>query len=87
VANVLLATGELDPQRLAVKGLADTQPRVPNDTPANRAKNRRVEIIVDRSDPMEEEVLRLREILGNPADKEGTTAIDVTNPDGPKLSW
>ncbi len=87
VANVLLATGELDPQRLAVKGLADTQPRVPNDTPANRAKNRRVEIIVDRSDPMEEEVLRLREILGNPADKEGTTVIDVTNPDGPKLSW
>lgn len=43
VAHELLAAG-LDPTRLMVSGHADTQPRVPNDTFANRALNRRVEI-------------------------------------------
>jgi chemotaxis protein MotB len=43
VGHELLAAG-LDPQRLMVTGHADTQPRVPNDTPANRAINRRVDV-------------------------------------------
>jgi chemotaxis protein MotB len=43
VAHELLSAG-LDPTRLMVSGHADTQPRVPNDTFANRALNRRVEI-------------------------------------------
>jgi chemotaxis protein MotB len=43
VAHELLAAG-LDPIRLMVSGHADTQPRAPNDTPANRALNRRVDI-------------------------------------------
>jgi chemotaxis protein MotB len=43
VAQELLTAG-LDPTRLMVSGHADTQPRVPNDTFANRALNRRVEI-------------------------------------------
>jgi chemotaxis protein MotB len=43
VAHELLATG-LDPKRLMVTGHADTQPRAPNDSPANRALNRRVDI-------------------------------------------
>jgi chemotaxis protein MotB len=43
VAHELLAAG-LDPTRLMVSGHADTQPRAPNDTPANRALNRRVDI-------------------------------------------
>lgn len=87
VANVLLAAGDIDPQRLSVKGLADTRPRVPNDNPANRAKNRRVEIIIDRSGPMEEEVLRLRELLGNDNPDDGTTVIDVTQPEDQELTW
>jgi type VI secretion system protein ImpK len=32
------------PQRIAAQGLADTQPVAPNDTRANKAMNRRVEI-------------------------------------------
>lgn len=32
------------PERMTAQGLADTQPVVPNDSAANRAKNRRVEI-------------------------------------------
>jgi chemotaxis protein MotB len=43
VGHELLAAG-LDPARLMVSGHADTQPRAPNDTPANRALNRRVDI-------------------------------------------
>ncbi len=43
VAHELLLSG-LEPKRLVVSGYADTQPRVPNDTPANRALNRRVDI-------------------------------------------
>ena len=43
VAHELLAAG-VDPARLMVSGHADTQPRAPNDTPANRALNRRVDI-------------------------------------------
>jgi len=43
VAHELLAAG-LDPTRLMVSGHADTQPRASNDTAANRALNRRVDI-------------------------------------------
>lgn len=84
VANVLLATGDVEPTRLAVKGLADTEPRVGNTSSENRAKNRRVEIIIDMSDPLEEERLRLRELI----EKEGNereTIIDI-RPLGPEAS-
>lgn len=88
VANVLLATGDVEPTRLAVKGLADTAPRVANDSPENRARNRRVEIIVDLSGPMEEHDLRLKELIDSqPLTEE--TVIDVrsgTTPDG-DISW
>lgn len=43
VAHELLQSG-IDPARVMVSGHADTQPRAPNDTPANRALNRRVDI-------------------------------------------
>ena len=43
VAQELLGAG-LEPSRLVVSGHADTQPKAPNDTPANRALNRRVDI-------------------------------------------
>lgn len=43
VAHELLAAG-IAPERLAVSGHADTQPRAPNDTPENRALNRRIDV-------------------------------------------
>src|SRR6185436_2629048 len=43
VGHELLAAG-LDPARLMVTGHADTQPRAANDSAANRALNRRVDI-------------------------------------------
>lgn len=46
VLEQLLADGKIKPEDTEVKGLADTQPLVPNDSRENRATNRRVEIII-----------------------------------------
>lgn len=53
VAHVLLESSGLDPGRLVVSGHADTRPRAPNDTPENRAKNRRVDISIVRGDQLD----------------------------------
>jgi type VI secretion system protein ImpK len=39
-----LAAKMAQPARLSSEGRADSEPIAPNDTPANRARNRRVEI-------------------------------------------
>ena len=51
VAHFMLNTKGTDPNRIVVQGYADTKPLVPNDTADNRAKNRRVEIIITQEDP------------------------------------
>ncbi len=38
----------IEPSRLTATGLADLNPIVPNDTPENRALNRRVEFVLDK---------------------------------------
>ncbi len=54
VAHALLADPTLDPKRFLLEGHADSDPLVPNDTPENRALNRRVELIIKR---VKEEVI------------------------------
>jgi chemotaxis protein MotB len=44
VATEILKTGSIEPTRLKIAGFAETQPRVPNDSSNNRAKNRRIDI-------------------------------------------
>ena len=44
--NRLLVQTLQDPGRIRTEGLADAQPLAPNDTPENRARNRRVEILL-----------------------------------------
>lgn len=39
---------DIDPGRITVQGFADTRPLRPNDSNENRAKNRRVEVIIQR---------------------------------------
>ena len=68
VANVLVARDQVEPTRLSVTGLADTEPRVENTSAENRARNRRVEIIIDLSGPIEEQEMRLRELMNPEAD-------------------
>lgn len=97
VANALLAVEEVEPTRLAVKGLADTKPRVSNDTVESRAKNRRVEIIVDLSGPLQEQEVELRELVESGAlDQEAVIdfeanptpeiLLDDNNPDN-NITW
>jgi len=51
VAHFLLENKGIDPRRMVVEGYADTKPLFPNDSAENRAKNRRVEIILVQDDP------------------------------------
>ncbi|MDV3504348.1 flagellar motor protein MotB [Marinobacter sp. M-5] len=88
VANVLLAQNYVEPARIAVTGLADTEPRVPNTSADNRASNRRVEIIIDLSEPMQEQEIRLRELIRSES-AGPDTALDIesdsTSPE--TLNW
>jgi len=45
VVELMISRG-VDPRRLAASGYAYTRPVAPNDSPANRAKNRRIEIVL-----------------------------------------
>ena len=47
VADYMSSTGGLGSGRLSVSGFADTKPLDSNDTAAGRARNRRIEIIID----------------------------------------
>ncbi len=49
VVHEFLKTSKIPANRFVLEGYAETQPLVPNDTSKNRAKNRRVEIIVLKS--------------------------------------
>lgn len=61
VAHELMLGGALPPQRFEVSGFADTVPLAPNDSPENRARNRRVEILVKQGveDELDKDDLKL----------------------------
>jgi outer membrane protein OmpA-like peptidoglycan-associated protein len=46
VYDYVIQTGGIAAARLSYKGYSDTKPKVPNDTPENKAKNRRTELKV-----------------------------------------
>ncbi|MDX1572541.1 MAG: flagellar motor protein MotB [Methylophaga sp.] len=49
VVHELLGYNEMPAERFVLEGYADTRPLLPNDSAANRAQNRRVEIVVLKS--------------------------------------
>lgn len=61
VAHALFDEGKLTQDRFAVSGHADTRPLVSNDTPAGRARNRRVEVQIDQG--LSEEVKKDLEVI------------------------
>ncbi len=63
VANALLGKRVLQPTRLSVQGYAETRPRADNVTPEGRALNRRVEIIIDLAEPMQDFQSRALELI------------------------
>ncbi|MCW5588696.1 MAG: OmpA family protein [Legionellales bacterium] len=48
VVKEFIESSGMDAERLEIRGHGDTQNLAPNDTPENRAKNRRVEIMIDQ---------------------------------------
>jgi len=54
VAHELFADPRMDQSRFLVTGYADTRALVPNNTAANRAINRRVEIVIQKGDDEEQ---------------------------------
>jgi chemotaxis protein MotB len=48
VVKFFIEKGDIEPQRLSAVGYADSKPRVPNNSDANRSRNRRVEIILEK---------------------------------------
>ena len=53
VVHALLQNPRVDPARVLVEGHADSQPLVPNDSAENRARNRRVELIIEQGQDIE----------------------------------
>lgn len=46
VVRYLVSENNFDPSRFTIVGYGDTRPLVPNDSPTNMSKNRRVEIVI-----------------------------------------
>jgi len=46
VVKYFIDVGKINPRRLSAAGYGDSKPLVPNDAPATRARNRRVEIVL-----------------------------------------
>ncbi len=62
VAHYMLENKDVDPERLVIEGYADTKPLVPNTSAENRAKNRRVEIILEQDDVPGGEKVRIMDV-------------------------
>ena len=55
VLNELIRYEPIENERLSIQGYADTRPIVPNDSPADRAQNRRVEIKIIQGEAVQQE--------------------------------
>ena len=65
VVHALLSHPEVDMERVKIEGYADTRPLEPNDTPDNRARNRRVELIIEQGQHKDSgEVIQVQEDKG-----------------------
>jgi chemotaxis protein MotB len=81
VTHILLERSSIDPARVIITGHADTQPRAANDTPENRAKNRRVDVSIVRGQDIDE--LRQMSISGPLAETDAALAENSSEEDGP----
>lgn len=60
VAHELVQVKGFDSKRMKVVGMASNNPIVPNDSPENRARNRRVEIAIEQGKAKESEEIQLK---------------------------
>ncbi len=75
--NVLLENADLDPERFLIVGHADTRPRMSNETPEQRAKNRRVEITLRAGETLAWELYYYGEMSGPPAADVDSEPVDL----------
>ena len=59
VTRYFIEEGDIDPERMSAAGYSEYQPIYPNDTSKNRARNRRVDVVLRR----EEEATQGRDLL------------------------
>jgi len=52
ILRVFLNEGRIDPKRLSAYGYASYSPVAPNNSPENRARNRRIDIVLDVREPI-----------------------------------
>ena len=55
VVEFLIVKAQVEPVRLSAAGYGEFHPRSPNDSPVNRARNRRVDIVVLNAEAMRDE--------------------------------
>lgn len=63
VATAILGRTRIDPARLHVTGYAATRPLIPNDSNESRAKNRRVEVVINLEKEAEDLKQRAKELI------------------------
>ena len=86
VAEELFATGQLDQGRFSVTGFADARPLVPNDSPENRATNRRVEIVIRQNDLLRTNVIEPEYPANATGEGDGTDDLFMEGGGGFELS-
>jgi chemotaxis protein MotB len=62
VVNLLVREHGVSPKRLAVAGYGESRPLVPNDSPENQAKNRRVDIVILTEDAAAMEPMKVEAV-------------------------
>lgn len=85
VTHQLLKTAEASAERFVITGHAETRPRAENDTPENRAKNRRVDISIVRgkTDDVEQQIGVETEAANQESPEESTTIAGSAQEDQP----
>ena len=80
VAHELLKNEELARHRFVVEGHGDASPLAPNDTPANRALNRRVELTIVQGETLDEQ--EYRQVIPGPQEEKNSDDItgEATDP-------
>ncbi|NOQ81995.1 MAG: OmpA family protein [Methylophaga sp.] len=76
VVHELLRSGEMPPERFVLEGYADTQPLTTNDTAGNRARNRRVEIIILKSTAKDDVTKSIEQLNTQEGLESSVTSVD-----------
>lgn len=83
VVHNLTKDGEIKRDRFEIIGYADTRPRVPNTSAENRAKNRRVEIVIQQGNDKVDENVTLDSLVNKPESTSPEPTKKATKPAPP----